>query len=296
MEKCQECGKKFRSSRALGGHMSTVHAKQSNSSTLQVAAQSQNEAEAKPPGGKPPEVPDNVKETGEPSVSDSIRKLLGEGYSPRQIKGTFGYAPSTVDQVTAAFVEPDGNPVTDKKGDGLPVLRKIGQGVEVITPEAVLRRYMNGEGDEEELRGMMKLRAAMLMVMDLINMRKADAEAFALEVKPIIELMKETREEQDSAAERARASTEEAAEGAATETVKGIMPWLEERLKEVETAAKQRVEKKEPAYPQFMKMMDGMMSQVFRPFMATFGMSPQSESSLGQREIPGFSYKKVKEG
>jgi hypothetical protein len=39
-----------------------------------------------------------------------------------------------------------------------------------------------------------------------------------------------------------------------------------------------------------------MMAQAFRPFMATFGMSPQSESSLGQREIPGFSYKKVKEG
>lgn len=65
---------------------------------------------------------------------------------------------------------------------------------EAINPEALLRRYSDGSYEDElELRGMVKLRAAMLMVMDLINMRKADAEAFALEVKPVLDLMKETR-------------------------------------------------------------------------------------------------------
>jgi len=46
----------------------------------------------------------------------------------------------------------------------------------------------------------MKFRAAMLMVMDLVNIQKGSAEADAKRMEPILRLMKETREEQDAAA------------------------------------------------------------------------------------------------
>jgi len=56
------------------------------------------------------------------------------------------------------------------------------------------------------------------MVMDLVNIQKGDAEADARRMMPILSLMKETREEQDAAAARAKASSEEVADRAAQET------------------------------------------------------------------------------
>ena len=89
--------------------------------------------------------------------------------------------------------------------------------MEVISPEAVLNQYMGGGTPEEqlELRAIMKFRAAMLMVMDLVNVQKGNAEADARRMEPILRLMKETREEQDAAAARAKASSQEIAEQAA---------------------------------------------------------------------------------
>jgi len=78
---------------------------------------------------------------------------------------------------------------------------------------------MGGTPEEElELRAIMKFRAAMLMVMDLVNVQKGSAEADAKRMEPILRLMKETREEQDAAAQRAKASSEEIADRAAYET------------------------------------------------------------------------------
>ena len=100
-----------------------------------------------------------------------------------------------------------------------PIVRKMGGGMEMIAPEAVLKHYMGGTPEGEiELRAIMKFRAAMLMVMDLVNIQKGSAEADAKRMEPILRLMKETREEQDAAAARAKASTEEIAERTAQAT------------------------------------------------------------------------------
>ena len=109
----------------------------------------------------------------------------------------------------------------DDNADGrFPMVRKMGGGAEAIAPEAVLSQYMGGSTPEErlELRAIMKFRAAMLMVMDLVNVQKGSAEADAKRMEPILRLMKETREEQDAAAQRAKASSEEIADRAAYET------------------------------------------------------------------------------
>jgi len=107
----------------------------------------------------------------------------------------------------------------EKANGQFPMIRKMGGGMEVIAPEAVLRQYMGGTPEGElELRAIMKFRAAMLMVMDLVNVQKGSAEADAKRMEPILRLMKETREEQDSAAHRAKESNVEIADRAAYET------------------------------------------------------------------------------
>ena len=108
----------------------------------------------------------------------------------------------------------------DEKAKGrFPMVRKTGGGEEMIAPEEVLRQYMGGTPDGEiELRAIMKFRAAMLMVMDLVNVQKGTAEADAKRMEPILRLMKETREEQDAAAHRAKESNVEIADKAAYET------------------------------------------------------------------------------
>ncbi|MDP2954727.1 MAG: hypothetical protein Q8O76_15595, partial [Chloroflexota bacterium] len=162
----------------------------------------------------------------EPDKADSIRRLLARGYSARQIKEQFGYARTTVDEVAADFVPPDNPPARDD--DGLPVMRKS---TDVMNPEAVLRRYMGGQ--DEELRGMMKLRAAMLMVMDLVNIRKADADAYAKAMEPVFKMMEETRKEQDAAAERARASSLDTARTAAQDVAGRAMTYMDQKFAEM---------------------------------------------------------------
>ena len=108
----------------------------------------------------------------------------------------------------------------EKLNGRFPVIRKMGGGMEAISPEAVLTEYMGGGTAEEqmELRAIMKFRAAMLMVMDLVSVQKGSAEADARRLEPILRLMKETREEQDAAAHRAKESNMEIADKAAYET------------------------------------------------------------------------------
>jgi hypothetical protein len=135
----------------------------------------------------------------------------------------FGFSETTIRQEIARLVRPEGDAIDDKakqQDNVWPVVRKMGGGMEVISPEAVLRQYMGGGTPEEqlELRAIMKFRAAMLMVMDLVNVQKGTAEADAKRMEPILRLMKETREEQDAAAHRAKESNVEIADKAAYET------------------------------------------------------------------------------
>ena len=153
----------------------------------------------------------------------------------------------------------------EKANGQFPVMRKMGGGVEVIAPEAVLRQYMGGTPEEElELRAIMKFRAAMLMVMDLVTIQKGSAEADARRLEPILRLMKETREEQDAAAARAKASTHEIAREAAQEAVGSVLGYIEEKIpkapppKTVDEAYAKRIDR-------VMDMMWNVMEQQMFP-------------------------------
>jgi len=190
---CSVCGKKFKTMQALGGHVGHAH-----------------------PQHKLEDAPETQPAENGPGVMENIRKLRSQGYTARQVKDEFGYARSTVDQVFAEYIQPEGKAEGDEREAGLPVTTK---GTEIITPEAIMQRLANGSDDWHlRLEGMMLLRAAQRMNRDDIEMTRMQAEADATRIRPILELMKETRLEQDAAAQRAKESSIEIAERTAYET------------------------------------------------------------------------------
>ena len=212
---CSACGKKFKTMQALGGHVGRAHPQNKvedmpQSNNLEPV-ETEEVAEA-----IPEERPQAQLSDDSPGVMENIRNLRQQGYTARQVKEEFGYARSTVDQVFAEFIEPEGKAEDDDREAGLPVTTK---GTEIITPEAIMQRLANGSEDWHlRLEGMMLLRAAQRMNRDDIEMTRMQAEADATRIKPILDLMKETRLEQDAAAQRAKESNMEIAERTAYET------------------------------------------------------------------------------
>lgn len=259
MFECDACGRKFKSAQALGGHVKNAH---------KAPKENYEEGTDKEAGGGltgDGQEPVNDEETSE---AEQIREYLKEGYTLEQLKINFGFKESTIRQEIKKMVPPEGTDLlmkADPSDDGLPVMRKTGGGAEITTPEAILKYYMTGgETEKYELRGMMKLRAAMLMVMDLVNIQKSAAEADAKRLEPIFHLMQETRSEQDAAAARAKASSLEIAREAAQEAVGGVLGYIEEKIpkgpppKTVDEAYAKRIDK-------VMDMMWNVMEQQMFP-------------------------------
>lgn len=195
---CKVCGKKFKASTELGGHMSSAHGRNrveevtsGNSEPAEVAIETPPEE----PSEEQPEL-----SSDDPGVMENIRSLMRQGYTPKQVKEQFGYARRTVDQVAADFIEPEGKPADSSGEPGLPVTVK---GTEIITPESIMQRLANGSNDWHlRLEGMLLLRAAQKMNRDDIEMVRMQAEADAKLIEPILKLMKETREEHSSLGSR----------------------------------------------------------------------------------------------
>jgi len=200
---------------ALGGHVGRAHPQNKADNIPEINNPKPVEAQE-----VVETVPEELSQTQssdiDPGIMGNIRNLRGQGYTARQVKDEFGYARSTVDQVFAEFIEPEGKAEGDDREAGLPVTTK---GTEIITPEAIMQRLANGSEDWHlRLEGMMLLRAAQRMNRDDIEMTRMQAESDATRIKPILDLMKETRLEQDAAAQRAKESNMEIAERTAYET------------------------------------------------------------------------------
>jgi len=269
MLKCSICNREFKTPQALGGHMSSAHPKQKvkqSSESGNHAKESQNAGTALVPGE--PTSNAEVIEQEEIGQAEQIRGYLSQGYTLDQLKARFGFKETSIRREIAKLVPPEGEEIDEKEklsGNAWPLVRKTGGGQEVLNPEAMLIKYMDGgEHEEWELRGMMKLRAAMLMVMDLVAIQKSAAEADARRLEPILRLMKETREEQDAAAVRAKASSFEMAREAAQDAVNGVLSYIEQNIpkgpppKTVDEAYAKRIDK-------VMDMMWNVMEQQMFP-------------------------------
>lgn len=218
--------------------------------------------------------------------------MLQQGYSFNVLTGRFGFSDTTVRQEMRKLIPPDEGPlaVDNSKDDGrLPMTVKA---TEIITPEAVLQRYAEGDDmAQAELRGVMKFRAAMLMVMDLMRVAEARSEAQAKAMEPFLKMMQETRSEMDAAALRARASVDEAASKAADGTAAKVADFLAPRL--------EALEQKKPDIASTANPMAGMMARSMETLMDRLlsGMGFGGQPGQGQPAAPtGFTYKKQKEG
>ena len=109
----------------------------------------------------------------------------------------------------------------------------------------------------------------MLMVMDLVNIQKSAAEADARRLEPMLKLMQETREEQDAAAARAKASSEDIAARAAEATAGQLYEAITQNNSQVNTNL-ERIKQivggqSEDPFSKVVSMMQSMqqMSQMF---------------------------------
>lgn len=313
MFKCNSCSRSFKTRQSLGGHVSRAHPTGSVSaanSPLEPTPKEEaiiiqpaptpkeeaidkqtaitdtvvpalipaetNEANAVPEqASEAGEIPATKVEEEEETQSEQIKRCLEQGYTFRQLVDKLGFKESTVRQEMVKLIAPEGEKIVEEAaaGDGIPMTRKAGSGMEVLNPEAVLRRYTDGSiEDEIELRGMMKLRAAMLMVMDMVNVQKESAEADARRIRPVLDLMKEAREEQDAAAQRARSSNIEIADKAAYETAGQLSQMISQNNARITDSINQLRQamggKEENPLAQIMNMMQSMQQ-----FMGMFGIA-----------------------
>ncbi len=166
-----------------------------------------------------------------------------------------------------------------KKNGEFPIMRKMGGGMEITAPEAVLKQYMGGtEAEALELKAIMKFRAAMLMVMDLVDIQKGLAEADARRMEPVLKLMKETREEQDAAAARAKSSSQEIAERTAQSTAGQLFEAISQNQGQVNSSL-ERIKQmlggqSSDPFSQVVSMMQSMQQMALMFGMPMPGMTP----------------------
>ena len=193
----------------------------------------------------------------EDEMLQKVKELNEKGVTRKDIAKQLGVSKSSVDRAFAKLKKIAPPPTTPNQGitedklreiireeitqkeaaddSKLPLVLKTGKGQEVITPEGIMKYYLLGDGDTGAamLKGMMMLRAAQLMVMNDVEIMKGQAEAQAAAIKPILDIMEKAREDMDAAAERARASTTEAAEAAAAGAAARAAIHIDEKFEEL---------------------------------------------------------------
>lgn len=121
----------------------------------------------------------------------------------------------------------------------LPSTLKVGQGREMISPEAIMNQYLLGDGDAGKwmLKGMMMLRAAQMMVLTDVEIMKGQADAQSKAIQPILDIMQKSREDMDTAAQRAKESNEEIAMQAAAGVGMKVTPKIDQLASQMSSQA-----------------------------------------------------------
>jgi len=215
MYTCRVCGRKFKSVRALGGHTSSAHPGSPGAGDSEIG------------GSEPLEVPaeDEVSaaEAEDESEASEIRQRIARGYNYEQLTKQFGYDPRSVRRQMDKVIPP--------ATEGEPTAPVVYKQTEVLNPEVMLRRYLNGSYEDElEFRGMMKLRASILLANELANIQKTMAEAEAKRLEPLLKVLREGREELDAAAARARGQSFGMAQEAAEGAVGRVLGYIDQKL------------------------------------------------------------------
>ena len=197
----------------------------------EVVAEAPEEAEAR--------LVENEEETQRKLIED----LLDEGVTPVEIEKKWGFPHTTVwriahkklsrkNKAKEVKVEngSEGNGNNKRKlaivDNDIPMtLTVAGSQKQQIAPEALLKRYFLSDGEPGAwmFQGMMLLRAAQLMNLTDVEIMKGQAEAQATAIKPILDIMEQSRTDMDAAAQRAKESNMEIAAAAAQGAAGGVL-------------------------------------------------------------------------
>jgi len=261
---CKICGRKFRKSQSLAGHVSGAHSQNqaTASETDNQTTEPATEVEAEPAEAA----------VEEPGTAEEIRGYLKKGYSFNQLTGQLHFDSRSVRREIVKMVPPAADSEQPTALTTIPVV------------EFILNRLADGSDEwRKMLEGMMLLRAAQKMNREDVEIMRMQAEAEAKLLEPILRVMKEAREEQDAAAARAKESSIEiarnAAQEAAAETAREVATYFEQKKPD-------RVETKKP----FEDMMSRVMETSLKKLLDI--MFP----GAGTEAPPGFSVKKIKKG
>lgn len=272
---CKICGRKFRKSQSLAGHVSGAHSQNqaTASETDNQTTEPATEVEAEPA--------EAAAAVEEPGTAEEIRGYLKKGYSFNQLTGQLHFDSRSVRREIVKMVPPAADSEQPTALTTIPVVVKS---TEAVTPEFILNRLADGSDEwRKMLEGMMLLRAAQKMNREDVEIMRMQAEAEAKLLEPILRVMKEAREEQDAAAARAKESSIEiarnAAQEAAAETAREVATYFEQKKPD-------RVETKKP----FEDMMSRVMETSLKKLLDI--MFP----GAGTEAPPGFSVKKIKKG
>ncbi|MFH1087240.1 MAG: C2H2-type zinc finger protein [Chloroflexota bacterium] len=283
---CAECGKKFKTMQALGGHK-RAHS-QAKPQALPVGDNPSSAAvEATEQAIEQPQIPpaQPASPDDESGIMDSIRGLKSRGLDARQIKD-LGYKRQTVDDVFLEDIVPAGQP--EKGGysdnDEYPVVTK---GTEMITPEGILKRLTNGSLEWGlRFEGMMLLRAAQRMNRDDIEMSKMQADSYAAMIKPTLEMMEKNRDAQDAAAARARESSIEIAERAAFGVAQDMKRSFSAEMQELKAALPGKPDEMNPMAKMIFSAIQPHMGQLLgQAFSSLTGHRPGAQPQVGQQPL-----------
>ena len=298
---CGQCGKKFKTMQALGGHMRS-HA--------------QNKAEAIPAGNNPlpaiiditeqaeqPQTPPDQTTVpeDEPGIMDSIRGLKRRGLSARQIKD-LGYKRQTVDDVFLEEIVPERTPEgkrEEKQGENNGYMPAVVKKGEILSPEFIVQHLANGDGGDDwakRIEGMMLIRAAQKMNREDAEIEVIRAEAEAKRLEPLLKVLREGREELDSAAARAKDSSAQIAHEAAFEVAQGMGGAFSAEIRDLKAALPGKPEAANPLTKMFVDAMQPYAAQAIGQLFAGLskppsqaGAQPRGGQQPGQPEQPASS-------
>lgn len=322
MFKCKDCGRQFGTLQALRGHSGHCPKKKRESKDLMPQPQENPEAVAEVASPDVPveEVCSNVAadvegasadvpadtEDANPNESDigrleRIRNLLSQGYTVKElIEPPYEFPESSVyEQATKVFPPKENAKREEKQGENNGYMPAVVKKGEILSPEFIVQHLANGDGGDDwakRIEGMMLIRAAQKMNREDAEIEVIRAEAEAKRLEPLLKVLREGREELDSAAARAKDSSAQIAHEAAFEVAQGMGGAFSAEIRDLKAALPGKPEAANPLTKMFVDAMQPYAAQAIGQLFAGLskppsqaGAQPRGGQQPGQPEQPASS-------
>lgn len=202
------------------------------------------------------------------SDADKIKALYKEGYRQPQIVRDFGFSKTNVyrelpvSKIKAKEGKNTNNTNnTNHSGfDGYPMSRKISGGGEMMNPETLIRMMEEGGWgtNSERMQGMLEMRAAMLMLRDMLDMDLTKAKTEETRASYLVRLLKETREESKQSNEDLSKQTVTQVANKLEEIVNRPRPGEQPKEKQKEGKSSSTADRMDKYLGSMFDMMEGM--------------------------------------